>query len=175
MSNNAFLSEDFSKAFAGVLSKQPSVVRRKDSINNIFGAVLQLLNIVAVLTAGAPLWVGAVIAAVIGLAQVVYTATTEGPVTPSQERKILAELNKIEKPELRGASALNLLTNIWDAVEIQRAKERGADGYGLEAVSEKEEDVEVEDLPTTPAEKEPLKPETSLDALRNQISANLTS
>lgn len=165
MSNqdNALFSETVSEAFSNALSKQPSVVRRKDTINNASGAFLQIASLLTTVSAGLPLWVSAILAAIIGIVQILFSATTEGPLAPSQERKIVAEIKKINKPEVAKAGALNTLLNIFDAVEIERAKEREQAGpYGKGALSETvgvpEDNVE----PTTP--------ETLLDTLRDQVS-----
>ena len=116
--------ETVSEAFSNALSKQPSVVRRKDTINNASGAFLQIASLLTTVSAGLPLWVSAILAAIIGIVQILFSATTEGPLAPSQERKIIAEIKKIDKPEVAKAGALNTLLNIFDAVEIERAKER---------------------------------------------------
>lgn len=166
---NAAFSDTVSEAFSNVLAKQPGVVRRKDSINNATGAVLQVASLLTTVSAGLPLWVSAILAVIIGVVQVLFTATSEGAVTPSQERKIVAEVSKLERPELKHAGALNTLLNIFDAVEIEREKERSVGEYGKGALSEvrtpekREEDIEVSP-----------EPETSLDALRNQVADHTT-
>lgn len=165
MSNqdNALFSETVSEAFSNALSKQPSVVRRKDTINNASGAFLQIASLLTTVSAGLPLWVSAILAAIIGIVQILFSATTEGPLAPSQERKIVAEIKKINKPEVAKAGALNTLLNIFDAVEIERAKEREQAGpYGKGALSE------TVDVPE--GNVEPTTPETLLDTLRDQVS-----
>ena len=165
MSNqdNALFSETVSEAFSNALSKQPSVVRRKDTINNASGAFLQIASLLTTVSAGLPLWVSAILAAIIGIVQILFSATTEGPLAPSQERKIVAEIKRLNKPEVAKAGALNTLLNIFDAVEIERAKEREKAGpYGKGALSEAV-DVPEENV-------EPATPETLLDTLRNQVS-----
>lgn len=165
MSNqdNALFSETVSEAFSNALAKQPSVVRRKDTINNASGAFLQIASLLTTVSAGLPLWVSAILAAIIGIVQILFSATTEGPLAPSQERKIVAEIKRLNKPEVAKAGALNTLLNIFDAVEIERAKEREKAGpYGKGALSE-EVDVPEDNV-------EPATPETLLDTLRNQVS-----
>lgn len=165
MSNqdNALFSETVSEAFSNALSKQPGVVRRKDTINNASGAFLQVASLLTTVSAGLPLWVSAILAAIIGIVQILFSATTEGPLAPSQERKIVAEIKRLNKPEVAKAGALNTLLNIFDAVEIERAKEREQAGpYGKGALSE------AVDVPE--ANVEPATPETLLDTLRNQVS-----
>ena len=165
MSNqdNALFSETVSEAFSNALSKQPSVVRRKDTINNASGAFLQVASLLTTVSAGLPLWVSAILAAIIGIVQILFSATTEGPLAPSQERKIVAEIKKINKPEVAKAGALNTLLNIFDAVEIERAKEREQAGpYRKGALSE------TVDVPEDNVE--PTPPETLLDTLREQVS-----
>ena len=166
---NAAFSETVSEAFANVLAKQPGVVRRKDSLNLAAGTFLQVSSLLTTVSAGLPLWASAIISVIIGVVQVVFTATTEGAVTPSQERKIVAEISKLERPELKKAGALNTLLNIFDAVEIEREKERSLNEYGKEAISEvrtpekREEDIEVAP-----------EPETVLDKIRNQVADHTT-
>lgn len=168
INSNAAFSEVVSDAFSNVLAKQPEVMRRKDSINNITGAVLQVASLLTTVSAGLPLWASAVIAIIIGVVQVVFTATTEGAVTPSQERKLLEEVKKIDKPDLRHAGALNTLLNIFDAVEIERAKERGSSDYGKSALSEERVPEKAEgDITAQP------EPETLLDTLRDKVADNV--
>lgn len=166
--SNAAFSEVVSDAFSNVLAKQPAIQRRKDSINGAAGTVLQLANILVTLNIGLPLWVTAIFAIIIGVVQVVFTATTEGAVTPSQERKLLEEVKKIDKPDLKHAGALNTLLNIFDAVEIERAKERGASNYGKSALSEERVPEKAEGDMTVQPE-----PETVLDNLRNKVADNV--
>ena len=170
MSNqdNALFSETVSEAFSNALSKQPSIVRRKDTINNASGAFLQIASLLTTVSAGLPLWVSAILAAIIGIVQILFSATTEGPLAPSQERKIVAEIKKINKPEVAKAGALNTLLNIFDAVEIERAKERGASNYGKSALSEERVPEKAEGDMTVQPE-----PETVLDSLRNKVADNV--
>lgn len=168
INSNAAFSEVVSDAFSNVLAKQPEVMRRKDSINNITGAVLQVASLLTTVSAGLPLWASAIIAIIIGVVQVVFTATTEGAVTPSQERKLQEEIKKIDKPDLRHAGALNTLLNIFDAVEIEREKERGASNYGKSALSEERVPEKAEGDMTDQPE-----PETLLDDLRNKVADNV--
>lgn len=168
LNSNAAFSEVVSDAFSNVLAKQPAIQRRKDSINGAAGTVLQLANILITLNIGLPLWVTAILAIIIGVVQVVFTATTEGAVTPSQERKLQEEIKKIDKPDLRHAGALNTLLNIFDAVEIEREKERGSSNYGKSAISEERVPEKAEGDMTVQPE-----PETLLDTLRNEVADNV--
>lgn len=168
MNTNAAFSEVVSDAFSNVLAKQPAIQRRKDSINGAAGTVLQLANILVTLNIGLPLWVTAIFAIIIGVVQVVFTATTEGAVTPSQERKLQEEIKKIDKPDLKHAGALNTLLNIFDAVEIEREKERGSNNYGKSAISEERVPEKAEGDVTVQPE-----PETLLDTLRNEVADNV--
>lgn len=168
LNSNAAFSEVVSDAFSNVLAKQPAVQRRKDSINGVAGTILQVANIIVTLNIGLPLWATAIIAIIIGVVQVVFTATTEGAVTPSQERKLQEEIKKIDKPDLKHAGALNTLLNIFDAVEIEREKERGSNNYGKSAISEERVPEKAEgDIAAQP------EPETLLDTLRNEVADNV--
>lgn len=162
---NAAFSETVSEAFTNVLAKQPEVVRRKDSINNATGAVLQVASLLTTVSAGLPLWVSAILAVIIGVVQVLFTATSEGAVAPSQERKIIAEVSKLERPELKHAGALSTLLNIFDAVDIEREKERSFGEFGKGAISEvRTPDKSEEDIKQAP------EPETVLDKIRDQVA-----
>ena len=166
--SNAAFSEVVSDAFSNVLAKQPAIQRRKDSINGVAGTILQVANIIVTLNIGLPLWATAIIAIIIGVVQVVFTATTEGAVTPSQERKLQEEIKKIDKPDLKHAGALNTLLNIFDAVEIEREKERGSNNYGKSALSEERVPEKAEGDMTVQPESE-----TVLDNLRNKVADNV--
>ena len=72
------------------LARQPWYVQRKDSITAIAGIVLQIANFVSVWAAGAPHWVAIIIAVVIGAAQVVVHAGTQGAITPSMAQRLEA-------------------------------------------------------------------------------------
>lgn len=167
--SNAAFSETVSEAFTNVLSKQPEVFRRKDSINNATGAFLQVTSLLTTVSAGLPLWASAVLAVVIGVVQILFSATTEGAVTPSQERKIVAEVSKLERPELKHSGALSTLLNIFDAVEIEREKERSFGEHGKGALSEvRTPDKSEEDIEQAP------EPETVLDKVRDQVADHTT-
>lgn len=165
MNQNAAFSEVLSEAFSGALSKQPGIVRRKDTINNATGAFLQVASLLGTTAVGLPIWASAILAVIIGVVQILFTATTEGPITPSQEKKLLREVVNIDRPEMKHASTLNTLLNIFDAVEIEREKER----KGRDAVSEdrKPEDRTV-DIKDSPA------PSTVLEDIRNQVADNIS-
>ena len=62
---------DFSSAVAVALAEQPWFVQRKDTIVALAGTLLQVANIAVAYTTDSPEWVNFVIAAVIGVCQVV--------------------------------------------------------------------------------------------------------
>lgn len=142
--NNDFFSEKVSEAFRNALANQPEIARRKNTINGVTGTLLHVAGISAASLTGVPWWAALLFSLIVGAVQVVHSATSEGPLTPSQERKLLAEVKKVETPEIQEANTLNTLMNIFDAVNNQRARERGIDGYGLgaqnEAIVEPQED-----------------------------------
>lgn len=149
MNNNQLFNDHLSEVFADALRKQSGFARRKDSIREGTGMVLQLANLTVGLQAGLPAWAIGVISAIIGIVQIIHAATAEAPLAPSQERKLLAQAKKSELPDFGDASVLNVLMNIADAVNNQRAKERGIDGHGPAAVEispEIEKAISLDDL-----------------------------
>lgn len=68
---------------AEALRDQPWYQRRKDTITQIAGYVLQFGNLATVYFTDAPLWVMGVVAVIIAIAQVAIIAGTKGAVTPS--------------------------------------------------------------------------------------------
>lgn len=156
MNNNQLFNDHLSEVFADALRKQGGFARRKDSIREATGMVLQLANLTVGLQAGLPAWAIGIIAAIIGVLQIVHAATSEAPLAPSQERKLIAQARKKELPDFGDASVLNVLMNIADAVNNQRAKERGIDGYGPAAVEVSPD----------------LEKATSLDDLRKKLAIN---
>lgn len=71
------------QAGAEAIAKQSWFLRRKDSLTAVAGVVLQIAQVATVYAVGAPLWVSAVIALVIGAAEVVIHAATPQALTPS--------------------------------------------------------------------------------------------
>lgn len=63
------MSTEIQDSVANALRAQSWFVRRKDTIAAVAGTVLQLLNLLVFVTAGAPEWVNAVIAVTVGIAQ----------------------------------------------------------------------------------------------------------
>lgn len=76
------------------LSRQPWFVRRKNTLAAIAQAVLQFANLGITLAVGSPVWVTFAIAAAIILAEVVFHASTRGPVTPSAAQEILSSVDQ---------------------------------------------------------------------------------
>lgn len=81
---------DFSSAVEVALAQQPWFMRRKDTIVAVAGTLLQVANIAVAYTTNAPEWVNFVIAAVIGVCQVVVHAGTPGAITPSMGPRLEA-------------------------------------------------------------------------------------
>lgn len=148
--NNDLFADKFSEAFSEALSKQPAIVRRKNTINGITGLILHLAGYAAAFLTDVPLWGAALFSLVVGVVQVFHSATSEGPLTPSQEKKIVAEIKKVKTPEFEEANVLGTLLNIFDAVNNQRQKERGVAGYGLGAANEAVEGPESDELDYVP-------------------------
>lgn len=78
----------FKDAVAQALAEQPGYLRRKDSLTALAGTALQVGNLLVAFTADAPAWVNILIAAVIGIAQIVVHAGTKGAITPSMVQRL---------------------------------------------------------------------------------------
>ena len=83
------------------LARQPWFVRRKNTLAAIAQAVLQLANLGVTLAVGSPVWVTFTIAAVIIAAEVVFHASTRGPVTPSAAQEILSSVDQRVRATVR--------------------------------------------------------------------------
>lgn len=82
------MSTDIQNAVSNALRGQSWFVRRKDTIAAVAGTIVQLLNLLVFMTAGAPEWVNALIALTVGIAQTLVHAATPGAITPSMERRL---------------------------------------------------------------------------------------
>ncbi|AKN77511.1 hypothetical protein HO100_11435 [Corynebacterium ulcerans] len=81
---------DIRDAVAAALATQPWFMRRKDTLAAIAGWVLQVGNFATGMAVGAPMWVSFLIAAVIGIAQIIIHAGTPGAITPSMGKRLTA-------------------------------------------------------------------------------------
>ena len=72
-----------SDAVSNALQDQSWFMRRKDTLAAVAGTVIQLVNVAAAYTTSMPDWANILIAAVVGVCQVVVHATMPGPITPS--------------------------------------------------------------------------------------------
>ena len=82
------MSTDIQNAVSNALRGQSWFVRRKDTIAAVAGTIVQLLNLLVFMTAGAPEWVNALIALTVGIAQTLVHAATPGAITPSMEKRL---------------------------------------------------------------------------------------
>lgn len=82
------MTTEIRDSVANALRSQSWFVRRKDTIAAVAGTVLQLLNLLLFVTAGAPEWVNALIAVSIGIAQTLVHAATPGAITPSMAGRL---------------------------------------------------------------------------------------
>lgn len=98
------MASQFQSAVATALAEQPWWQRRKDSLVAVAGIVLQLANVLAAMSADFPSWVNAVVAVVIGVAQIAIHAGTAGAITPSMARRleVAAEHEAGDRPPLSG-------------------------------------------------------------------------
>lgn len=82
------MSTDIQNAVSNALRGQSWFVRRKDTIAAVAGTIVQVLNLMVFMTAGAPEWVNALIAITVGIAQTLVHAATPGAITPSMEKRL---------------------------------------------------------------------------------------
>lgn len=82
------MNTDIQIAVSNALNAQPWWVRRKDTITAVAGTLGQLANLIALYATGAPEWVSAVIAVVIGVCQVLVHAGTKGAFTDSMAGRL---------------------------------------------------------------------------------------
>lgn len=80
----------FQDSVAQALAEQPWWLRRKDSLVAIAGTVLQVANLAVLVSGDMPAWMNAIVAAVIGAAQIVVHAGTKGAITPSMAQRLEA-------------------------------------------------------------------------------------
>lgn len=158
MNENKVFNDALAESFSKALANQGGFARRKDSIRDLTGLILQVGNILVGIQAGLPVWASALIAAFIGLVQIVHAATSEAPLAPSQERKIREGAKEVDltNPLVKDLKVIETLANILDAVNNQRKAERGLDGYGKAAIE------------VAPKGERPVV--RTLDALRAQVS-----
>lgn len=82
------MSNEIQNAVSNALRGQSWFVRRKDTIAAVAGTIVQVLNLMVFMTAGAPEWVNALIAVTVGVAQTLVHAATPGAITPSMEKRL---------------------------------------------------------------------------------------
>ena len=82
------MTSKFQNAVAEALNEQPWYQRRKDTLAAVAGTILQVLNLLVLYTGELPAWTNAVIAAVIGVCQIVVHARTQGAITPSMGERL---------------------------------------------------------------------------------------
>ena len=82
------MNTEIQTAVSNALRGQSWFVRRKDTIAAVAGTIVQVLNLMVFMTAGAPEWVNALIAVTVGVAQTLVHAATPGAITPSMERRL---------------------------------------------------------------------------------------
>lgn len=96
----------FQNSVAEALAEQSWWVRRKDTLTAVAGTILQVGNLVLLVSGGWPAWVNAVIAGVIGLAQIVIHAGTKGAITPSMATRLeqAGERAHLDRPSVSGVA-----------------------------------------------------------------------
>lgn len=82
------MSNEIQTSVSNALRNQSWFIRRKDTIAAVAGTIIQVLNLLFFVTAGAPEWVNAVIAVSVGIAQTLVHAATPGAITPSMEHRL---------------------------------------------------------------------------------------
>ena len=79
------------EAATNLLAEQPWFARRKNTLVGVANSVLQITNIIGLLTGQIPAEVAAVIAVVVGVAEVVIQASMKGSITPSVVERVSDE------------------------------------------------------------------------------------
>lgn len=82
------MSNEIQTSVSNALRNQSWFIRRKDTIAAVAGTIVQLLNLLVFMTAGAPEWVNALIAITVGIAQTLVHAATPGAITPSMQHRL---------------------------------------------------------------------------------------
>lgn len=82
------MSNEIQTSVSNALRQQSWFIRRKDTIAAVAGTIIQVLNLLVFVTAGAPEWVNAVIAVSVGIAQTLVHAATPGAITPSMKQRL---------------------------------------------------------------------------------------
>ena len=82
------MSNEIQTSVSNALRNQSWFIRRKDTIAAVAGTIVQVLNLLVFVTAGAPEWVNAVIAVSVGIAQTLVHAATPGAITPSMKQRL---------------------------------------------------------------------------------------
>ena len=107
----------FQNSVAEALAEQSWWARRKDTLTATAGTILQVANLLLLVSGGWPAWVNAVIAGVIGVAQIVIHAGTKGAITPSMAARLerAGERAHLDRPSVTGV-AITTEPNPVDAV-----------------------------------------------------------
>ncbi|CAB0673512.1 hypothetical protein FRC0268_00275 [Corynebacterium diphtheriae] len=81
---------DIQTAVTRALESQSWWLRRKDSLTSGAGLVLHFANLIVTMLGDTNPWVNVILAAVIGVAQLVIHAGTKGAITPSMVKRLEA-------------------------------------------------------------------------------------
>ncbi len=84
------------QAIANLIQKQPSIIRRKDTVLLIATGFTWFLVAMAPLLVDVPAWGLAIIGVLATIAASLTTAFTKGAVTPSVQDRVVDELQRIE-------------------------------------------------------------------------------
>lgn len=96
----------FQNSVAEALAEQSWWARRKDTLTAVAGTILQVANLLLLVSGEWPAWVNAIIAAVIGAAQIVIHAGTKGAITPSMATRLeqAGERAHLDRPSVSGVA-----------------------------------------------------------------------
>lgn len=108
----------FQNSVAEALAEQSWWMRRKDTLTAIAGTILQVANLLLLVSGEWPAWINAIIAAVIGAAQIVIHAGTKGAITPSMAARLeqAGERAHLDRPSVSGVAVTAEVTPV-EAVE----------------------------------------------------------
>ena len=123
------MASAFQNSVAQALAEQSWWARRKDTLTAVAGTVLQVANLLLLVSGEWPAWVNAVIAAVIGASQIVIHAGTKGAITPSMAARLeqAGQRAYLDRPSVSGVAVTAGVTPV-EAVEAKNEPERGYPG-----------------------------------------------
>lgn len=110
----------FQSAVAEALNEQPWYQRRKDTLTAVAGTILQVLNLLVLYSGEWPAWANAIIAAVIGVCQILVHSRTKGAITPSMAKRLEKSGMQafLDRPSESGVEVQDPVGAVYDAPDL---------------------------------------------------------